>query len=89
MALEKTLYIGPFIHCESLTELDICPNGMIGVDEAGKIAFILRSIKGAQIPVAEGWEEAKTVRINGPGFFFPGLIGNTDGRLDLTKDRWY
>lgn len=75
MALEKTLYIGPFVHCDSLTELDICPKGMIGVDESGKIAFVIRSIKGQQIPIEEGWEEAKTVRINGPGFFFPGFIG--------------
>lgn len=78
MALEKTLYIGPFIHCETLTELDICPNGMIGVDEKGKIAFIVRSVKGQQIPFNGGWEDAKTVRINGPGFFFPGFIGMTD-----------
>lgn len=79
--LEKTLYIGPFIHCESLTELDICPNGMIGVDENGKIAFILRSIKGKQIPHAEGWENAKAVWINGPGWFFPGFIGTLLNQL--------
>lgn len=75
-SLEKTLFIGPFIHCESLTELDICPNGMIGVDEGGKIAFVVRSIKGQRIPFAEGWEDAKTVRINALGFFFPGFIGS-------------
>ncbi|KAK3712903.1 hypothetical protein LTR37_008788 [Vermiconidia calcicola] len=57
--LEKTLYIGPFVHCESLAELDVCPNGMIGVDEDGKIAFILRSIKGRRFPNGEDWEEAK------------------------------
>ncbi len=51
MTLEKTIYIGPFVHSESLTELDICPNGMIGVDEAGKIAFIRRDVKGQQLPV--------------------------------------
>lgn len=75
--LDKTLYIGPFIHSESLTELDICPNGMIGVDENGKIAFVTRSIKGAKIPVNEGWEDAKVVRIDGPGFFFPGFVGTS------------
>lgn len=75
MALEKTLYIGPFIETPSLGELDICPNGMIGVDEQGKIAFVTRSVKGAQIPVEGGWEDAKVVRINGTGWFFPGFIG--------------
>ena len=74
-SLEKTIYIGPFIHCESLTELDICPNGMIGVDEDGKIAFVLRSIKGRRFPDGEGWEQAKIVRVQDHGFFFPGFIG--------------
>jgi len=78
MALEKTIYIGPFVHSESLTELDICPNGMIGVDEAGKIAFIRRDIKGRQLPVEEDWEKAKVVRTQDYGFFFPGFIGLVD-----------
>ena len=75
MALEKTIYIGTCIHCETLTELDIVPNGMIGVDEQGKIAFVLRSMKGRRIPNGEGWEQAKIVRIQDHGFFFPGFIG--------------
>lgn len=79
--LEKTFYIGPFVHCESPTELDICPNGMIGVDERGKIAFINRSHKGKRIPFEEGWEDAKVVRINGMGFFFPGFIGISSSSL--------
>ena len=73
--LEKTIYVGAFVHCESLNELDICPNSMIGVAEDGKIAFILRSVKGRQIPYDEGWEQAKIVRIQDHGFFFPGFIG--------------
>lgn len=74
-ALQKTLYIGPFVHSESLKQLDICLNGVIGVGEDGKIAFIRRDLKGAQIPVEDGWEDAKVVRIGGVGFFFPGFIG--------------
>lgn len=75
MALEKTIYIGPFIQCETLTELDVVPNGMIGVNEQGKIAFVLRTVKGRQMPAGEGWEDAKIVRIQDHGFFFPGFIG--------------
>ena len=59
----------------SLTELDVCPNGMIGVNENGKISFILRSIKGRQMPYGEGWEESKIARVQDHGFFFPGFIG--------------
>ena len=76
MSLEKTIYIGPFVQCDTLTELDVCPNGMIGVDENGRVAFILRSMKGRHMPYGEGWEEAKIVRVQDYGFFFPGFIGN-------------
>ncbi|KAK3672977.1 hypothetical protein LTR78_007087 [Recurvomyces mirabilis] len=74
MSLEKTIYIGPFVHCESLNELDVCPNGMFGVDEDGKIAFISRDMKGRPLPAHQGWENAKVVRIQDYGFFFPGFI---------------
>ena len=77
MTLEKTIYIGTFIQCDTLTELDIIPNGMIGVNEQGKIAFVLRSYKGRRYPDGEGWEEAKIVRIQDHGFFFPGFIGQS------------
>jgi len=75
MALEKTIYIGPLIQSDSLTELEICTNGMIGVDEDGKIAYVLRDMKGRQLPSQEGWENAKTVYTERYGFFFPGFIG--------------
>ena len=75
MSLDKTIYIGPFVHCETLTQLDVCPFGMIGVDEEGKIAFLSRDMKGRQLPSHEGWEDAKVIRIQDHGFFFPGFIG--------------
>lgn len=74
-ALHKTIYIGPFVHCATLTELDVCPNGTIGVNEDGKIAFILRDRQERQVPQGQGWKEAKIVRIQDHGFFFPGFIG--------------
>ncbi|KAK1078558.1 hypothetical protein LTR33_007131 [Friedmanniomyces endolithicus] len=74
MALQKTIYIGPFIHCKSLNDLDICPNGMIGVDEHGKISHISREAKEGQLPALGGWEHAKIVRTERHGFFFPGFI---------------
>ncbi|PNS15807.1 hypothetical protein CAC42_4259 [Sphaceloma murrayae] len=69
----RTLYIGPFVHCISLKELEICESGAIGVDADGKIDFIDRDIvaEGFSKP---GWEDAKQVRISGNGFFFPGFI---------------
>lgn len=75
MALDKTIYIGPFIHCESLTELDIVVNGKIGVGEDGKIAFVLRDADSREAPTPDGWEKAKIVKTEDNGFFFPGFIG--------------
>ncbi|WPG99460.1 Hypothetical protein R9X50_00227400 [Acrodontium crateriforme] len=72
MALQKTVFSGPFIHSESLDKLEICPNGSIGVDESGKIAFVLKDASKEEQP--SGWEQAKAVKIQGHGFFFPGFI---------------
>jgi guanine deaminase len=74
--LEKTLYIGPFIQSESLTELKFMVNGMVGVDEEGKISFIRKDHKGRQIPIDGEWEKAKVVFAGRNGFFFPGFIGS-------------
>ena len=75
MALEKKIYIGPFIHCVSLTELEICLTGAIGVDGNGKIAFVSKDVKGEKSLAKEGWETAETVKAEGNSFFFPGFIG--------------
>ncbi|KAK5108932.1 hypothetical protein LTR62_007647 [Meristemomyces frigidus] len=74
MSLEKTIYVGPFVHCKSLNELDICTTGQIGVDEHGKIAFVLRESAGQPTSTQKGWENAKVVRTKDNGFFFPGFI---------------
>lgn len=75
MALQKTLYVGPFIHCKTLTTLDVCTSAVIGVGEDGKIAFVERDVDVTQSSVRQGWEDAKVVRIDGSGWFFPGFIG--------------
>ncbi|KAM3421648.1 Guanine deaminase [Cercospora zeina] len=74
MALQKTLYVGPFIHCKTLTTLDVCTSAVIGVDGHGKIAFVDRDVDQSQLPVREGWEDATVVSIDGSGWFFPGFI---------------
>ena len=75
-SLHRTVYVGTFIHCETLQKLDICENGAIGVDEHGKIVFVERNIESAEsVIVAHGWEDAHQVRISSCQFFFPGFIG--------------
>lgn len=72
MSPERTLYVGSFVHSTSLSILDRCANGIIGVDETGKIAFILRDAEKESLP--QGWESAKSVTLEGEGFFFPGFV---------------
>ncbi|KAF2724592.1 guanine deaminase [Polychaeton citri CBS 116435] len=73
MALDKTIYIGAFVHCATLTELEICTGGSIGVGDDGKIAFVIKDRNSESLPA--GWEAAREVKIKDHGFFFPGFIG--------------
>lgn len=75
-SLEKRIYIGPFVHSESLQQLEICTTGAIGVDEHGKIAFVERAAHNGQLLVTPpGFKDAKTIRLRDNNFFFPGFIG--------------
>jgi len=81
MTLKPTIYIGPFVHSKSLQDLDICQNGVIGVDELGKIVFIERTGNdGAAAAKGYGWNSYDVVRITDNGFFFPGFIGRYSQR---------
>jgi len=76
MTPKRTVYIGPFVHSKSLQDLDICQNGVIGVDELGKIAFIERAgSDGEATAKNHGWDSYHVVRITDNGFFFPGFVG--------------
>ncbi|KAI9861923.1 MAG: hypothetical protein M1813_004992 [Trichoglossum hirsutum] len=73
--LRRAVYVGTFIHCGTLRELDICENGAIGVDEHGKIAFVERDAGNVDsVTAAHGWGDAHTVRTSSSQFFFPGFI---------------
>lgn len=77
-SVSKTIFSGPFVHCTSLGELDICESGAIGVDEDGIIAFVDRDVKFEaldEVVKKHGWDDCKVVRIYDSGFFFPGFIG--------------
>ena len=76
MAHVRTIFFGPFVHCKTLQEVDICEHGAIGVDETGIIAFIEREVQELDPVVKKhGWEDCRVVRIYDSGFFFPGFIG--------------
>ncbi|KAF2133343.1 guanine deaminase [Dothidotthia symphoricarpi CBS 119687] len=76
--ISKTIYLGPFVHSTSLTELEISEQGAIGVDEKGVIAFVERDVAHDGVDEIkrrnQGWENAEVVSVEGNGFFFPGFI---------------
>jgi guanine deaminase len=84
---EKTIYVGTFVHSESPTKLDICKTGAIGVDESGKIAFVLRDVEDPSTISSKepGWEDAKIVKIGKLEFFFPGFIGMRPAQLCMRR----
>ncbi|KAJ8107578.1 hypothetical protein OPT61_g8769 [Boeremia exigua] len=72
--IQRTIYLGPFVHSKSLAELEICENGAIGVDENGIIAFIEKELDLETIQSKHSWQDAVPVRLSGNAFFFPGFI---------------
>ncbi|KAL1610345.1 hypothetical protein SLS60_002011 [Paraconiothyrium brasiliense] len=72
--VSKTIYLGPFAHCVTLAELEICEKGVIGVDEQGVIRFVEKEVEIEDLRAKfEGWEDANVVEARN-GFFFPGFI---------------
>jgi guanine deaminase len=73
---QRTIYCGAFVHSLNPQSLDICNKAAIGVDEAGKIAFIERDVADFDsMARPSGWESAKLAKVEHTGFFFPGFIG--------------
>ncbi len=74
--LKRTLYLGRFIHCVSLAELEICEDGVIGVDDNGRIGFVERGVEDhLQLAKNYGWSDCETLRAGKDQFFFPGFVG--------------
>ena len=74
--LKPTVYAGTFVHCISLTALEISEHGAIGVDAEGKISFVERNVPNIeQILAKHGWSTYEIVHVPAEGFFFPGFIG--------------
>jgi guanine deaminase len=73
---KKAIYCGAFVHCATPEKLDICNSAAIGVNEEGIIAFVDRDVKDFDVYKSkEGWTDAKIIRLEHWGFFFPGFIG--------------
>ncbi|KAF2016159.1 guanine deaminase [Aaosphaeria arxii CBS 175.79] len=75
--IPKRIYIGTFVHSTSLTDLDICESGAIGVNENGVIEFVDRETSSITDLKSKhsSYEDAQIViPTNKNAFFFPGFI---------------
>ena len=83
-SLQRTIYVGTFIHCISLVDLEILENAAIGVEENGIISFVEKDVKESDLAeVVEqryGWKEVYIVKgdEDSTAFFFPGFVGQYD-----------
>lgn len=74
----RTLYYGTFVHSVSISELEICENGAIGVDSYGKIVFVEKNVESVKQVLRRypQWAQGgKVVKAAEGSFFFPGFIG--------------
>lgn len=79
----RTVFVGTFIHCKTLQQLDICVKGAIGVDQ-GRITFFEREVEDVTaVAHNHGWEHFDIITANDTQFFVPGFIGKCGGMKPL------
>ncbi|GAA6002302.1 guanine deaminase [Rhodotorula paludigena] len=77
--LQRRVFYGTAIHAVSLTETEYLSNTLIGVDEAGVITFVERSVAPDKLDErlqSLGWvdQAAQLVKLQKGEFLMPGLI---------------
>jgi guanine deaminase len=81
MALKNQLFLGSFVHCKALDELEYLHNAAVCVDQSGTIVAVetdCDEVKAKQTVLPRfGWDESEVevVKAGEGQFFFPGFIG--------------
>ncbi|GAA5835886.1 hypothetical protein JCM9279_002131 [Rhodotorula babjevae] len=73
----RRAFHGTLVHALSLTDTEYLHDALIGVDEAGVIAFVDKSVSAAEVEDRldeRGWGQAQVVRLVKGEFLMPGLI---------------
>lgn len=95
MTLKRRVFHGTFVHPLSLTDTEYLHDALLGVDEAGVIAFVDNGPVSADEVEGRlgerGWAEAQVVRLGKGEFVMPGCVlascmsKATPGRVSLTS----
>ncbi|BGP54237.1 hypothetical protein JCM8202_001371 [Rhodotorula sphaerocarpa] len=77
--IRRRAFYGTLVHSLSLTEIEYVHDALLGVDEAGRIAFVERSVQAEQVEErleAHGWTagDGQRIDLTGDEFLMPGLI---------------
>ena len=73
----RRVFYGTLIHSLTLTKLEFIRNGLLGVDEAGVIAFLEKDVEAGQVGgmlAAAGWDGVQVTVLNRGEFLIPGCV---------------
>lgn len=75
--IRRRAFYGTLVHSLSLTEIEYVHDALLGVDEAGRIAFVERSVQAEQVEErldAHGWTagDVQRIELTGDEFLMPG-----------------
>lgn len=74
--IRRTVYVGTFIHCASLGELQVLENAAVTVDdETGKILVVECPVGAEMLEMWAGEPGTRVVKAGEGQFFFPGFVG--------------
>lgn len=69
------MFHGTLVHSRSLTEIEYLTDALLGVDEAGLIAFVERDVSKEDVSKRlkeHGWEAVEVVNLKRGEFLCPG-----------------
>ncbi|GAA5936591.1 hypothetical protein JCM3775_000140 [Rhodotorula graminis] len=75
--LRRRAFHGTLVHALSLTDTEYLHDALLGVDEAGVIAFVDKGVSSDKVEERldeRGWAQAQVVRLAKGEFLMPGLI---------------
>ena len=90
---KPAVYIGTFVHCKTLTEIEILHDAAVFIDEQGKIVAIEKDIEDVDAALSGasklGWDTQDViVRACGKEqFFFPGFIGMVKPTMTILLEK--
>lgn len=75
--MRERVFYGHVVHSVSLVEIEYLRNALLGVNDAGLIAFVEKDVEPDQVDGVlkkKGWQHVQVTRLAQGSFIIPGLI---------------